>query len=414
MTEVLSLIEEQGRAFDEFKGGIDSRFTAMQDELANLKRPTASSEAPAATNSEPIAWGHTTDGKRVPFLSKEQKMVDFVYKDNNQPFTEFEGSGDPNVANYFEGDFNRLSAGAFLRASVLGPRNEIERKVLAESGGPTGGYTVPEILSARVIDRLRAKSVLSQAGAITVPLETQRTVIARLDSDPTPVWRGENEQVSESEPTFGAIAFDTRSLAVLVKVSRELLEDSLNIEEALMGALSSSLALELDRVGMFGNGADEPLGITQANGIGSVSMGTNGAAITDWSSVLDLLLEIEQDNAGPTTAIIQAPRTWRTIEGFVDSTGQPLQPPPAIAAIPRLTTTSVPIDQTMGSATNASSMIAGNFSQVMIGLRTGIRIEVLKEAYADHLQYAFLAHLRADIALAHRESFAELSGIVPA
>ncbi|MEW8543550.1 MAG: phage major capsid protein [Candidatus Thiodiazotropha sp.] len=408
MTEVLTLIEEQGRAFDEFKGGIDSRFTAMQDELANLKRPTAPGNVPAVTNSEPIAWGRTTDGKRVPFLSKEHKMVDFINRDNNQAFT------DQKADSYFDGDFNQLSAGAFLRASVLGPRDEVERKALAESGGPTGGYTVPEILSARVIDRLRTKSVLNQAGAITVPLETQRTVIARLDSDPTPVWRGENEQVSESEPTFGAIAFDTRSLAVLVKVSRELLEDSLNIEEALMGALSSSLALELDRVGMFGNGTDEPLGITQASGIGSISMGTNGAAITDWSRVLDLLLEIEQDNAGPTTAIIQAPRTWRTIEGFVDTTGQPLQPPPAIAAIPRLTTTSVPIDQTKGTATNASTMIAGNFSQVMVGLRTGIRIEVLKEAYADHLQYAFLAHLRADIALAHRESFAELSGIVPA
>ncbi|MEW8522165.1 MAG: phage major capsid protein [Candidatus Thiodiazotropha endolucinida] len=408
MTEVLTLIEEQGRAFDEFKGGIDSRFTAMQDELANLKRPTATCSVQTVTNSEPIAWGRTTNGKRVPFLSNEHKMVDFINRDNNQAFT------DQKANSYFEGDFNQLSAGAFLRASVLGPRNEVERKALAESGGPTGGYTVPEILSARVIDRLRAKSVLSQAGAITVPLETQRTVIARLDSDPTPVWRGENEQVSESEPTFGAIAFDTRSLAVLVKVSRELLEDSLNIEEALMGALSSSLALELDRVGMFGNGTDEPLGITQASGIGSISMGTNGATITDWSRVLDLLLEIEQDNAGPTTAIIQAPRTWRSIEGFVDSTGQPLQPPPAIAAIPRLTTTSVPIDQTKGSATNASSMIAGNFSQVMIGLRTGIRIEVLKEAFADHLQYAFLAHLRADIAIAHRESFAELSGIVPA
>src|SRR5438046_2027392 len=46
-----------------------------------------------------------------------------------------------------------------------------------------------------------------------------------------------------------------RSLAVLVKVSRELIDDSVNIEQALEAALRGSLSVELDRVAWIRNAA---------------------------------------------------------------------------------------------------------------------------------------------------------------
>ena len=47
----------------------------------------------------------------------------------------------------------------------------------------------------------------------------------------------------------------------------------------------------------------------------------------------------------------------------------------------------------------------------MIGMRNEIRVEVLRERFADTHQYAFVAHMRFDIAIAHAASFHKISGI---
>src|SRR5688572_1725037 len=46
----------------------------------------------------------------------------------------------------------------------------------------------------------------------------------------------------------------------------------------------------------------------------------------------------------------------------------------------------------------------------MIGIRTSLRIEVLRELHAGNMQYGFLAHLRAAVRLAHPESFSIVTG----
>jgi HK97 family phage major capsid protein len=128
--------------------------------------------------------------------------------------------------------------------------------------------------------------------------------------------------------------------------------------------------------------------------------------------VEDLIsVALKQDNANDPTAMILAPRTWRTIEGFVDLQGQPLRAPHSIERIPRLVST--PIAQTQGTANNAFTIVLGDFTQMMLGVRSELRIELLREKYADTLQYGFIAHLRFDVQLAHAQSFAKLIGITP-
>lgn len=308
----------------------------------------------------------------------------------------------------------KFGFGDFVKAMVAGTKDTGIRNALSEGTDSAGGYTVPTHLMMELIDRMRAKTVVIKAGAITVPLETQKTTIARLAADPTAGWRLENGAVAESDPTFEAVTFTARSLACLVKISRELLEDSINIENALLNAFAGSMAVELDRVALYGSGtAPEPKGIINTANIGTVDMGTNGAAITSYAPVLDAILELESDDAAAPSGIIMAPRTWRTLAGLTDTTGQPLNPPESVKNIRRLTTTTMPIDRTHGTATNASDLIVGDFTQLMIGVRTQLRIEVLRELFAENGQYAFLAHLRADVQLAHPESFAVVEGIVP-
>lgn len=313
----------------------------------------------------------------------------------------------------YEGE-DRLSFPDMIRALALGAKTPAEKRALSEGTNSAGGYTVPDILSAELIDRLRAASTVFKAGARTVPLTSDVTYMARLATDPVPAWRSENAAVAESDPTFERVTFTPRSLSVLVKVSRELLEDSVNVHEALMRAFAESLAGEVDRVALIGSGtAPEPQGIFGTTGIGSVSMGANGAALASFNPILDGLYELAVDNAADATAAVMHPRTSTAFAKLVDANSQPLQKPSAIASLPFLSTTRVPITQTQGTATNASSVILGDFTQCMIGVRTSMSVETLKERYSDNMQIGFLAHLRADVQVTHPESFAKIIGIIP-
>lgn len=335
----------------------------------------------------------SADGRRIQLLGRNDRLADLnnTYRDTD--------------------DFG---FGEYIAAMVRGTNDAAIKNALSEGTDSAGGYTVPKRLLSNVIDRMRSKSTVIQAGALTVPLDTQVTTIARIASDPAAGWRMENASVAESDPTFEGVTFTARSLAVLVKVSRELLEDSANIDQALTMAFAGAMAAEADRVALFGSGtAPEPRGIFNTTNVNSVSMGTNGAQLTSYGKLLDCLYELELDNAGKPTAAIQHPRTWRTIQGFADSTNQPLQPPPALANLPQLVSTTVPINQVQGGASNASSVIVGDFSQLLLGIRQEMRIEILREAFASNLQYGFLCHLRMDVAVAHPESFCKLIGIIP-
>lgn len=74
--------------------------------------------------------------------------------------------------------------------------------------------------------------------------------------------------------------------------------------------------------------------------------------------------------------------------------------PAMIARIPRLATTAAPITETQGTATTASSIIFGDFRELLIGMRSEMRIEVTPVPFATNHQVAIIAHLRADVQLA--------------
>lgn len=346
----------------------------------------------------------TQTGRVVPVVRGDESFADAVA-----------GMHGPEWQESRRGEYDGLSFGRILRALATGCDNDLERRALSEGTDSAGGYTVPDILSTTLIDRMRAKSRVMQAGAGMVPLSSDKHSFAKLLTDPTAGWRAENAAVAESDPTFGTVAFLPKSLAVLTKVSQELLEDSVNIEQAINTSLAEALANEVDRVALLGSGAsNQPTGMANmSGGINEHSMGTNGAAISDFTDVLDAVQLMQDDNAGGVSGMIMAPRTHRVFAGLADTTGQPLRRPFTLENIPFLETTQVPVDQTQGTATDASSIYLGDFSDLIIGMRSRLRVEILKERYADTLQIGFLVHMRLDIQAWREQSLCRIVGIIP-
>ena len=300
-----------------------------------------------------------------------------------------------------------ISPGRYLRALVLGAKDDAERRALAGGTDAAGGYTVPEITSARLIDLMRENMVLSTAGAQTVPLTSDEHVWARLASDPVPAWRAENDSVSESEPTFSRVVLKPKSLAVMVKASVELMEDSLNMEQELPRILARALAVEVDRVGLAGSGSgNEPLGITGYSGLTANAFA--GGALDSYTPLITARTALHGANER-LTGYVMSPRDEGAFAGMVDSTGQPLRKPEAIANTPMLWTGNMPTDG--GAGDDESQIIAGDWSQLMIGLRSQIRIVTLRERFMDNLQFGFIAHARVDFAATRDSAFTVLDGI---
>ena len=391
--EVVGAIETMGSLMNAWERNIESQARVAQGN-AELQ---ANGGVPPSMRGDPTynpqTWttAPTPSTDTVKALTKDEKFAGQQSKRYNFGF----------------GDFVAGMVGASNRADV--------KAALSEGTDSSGGYSVPSELLAEVIDDMRAATVCIQAGARTVPLSTDSTRMLKIVKDPVPTWRAENSLVSESDPNFGAVEFKPRSLAVIVKASRELLADSTNIDTAIRLAFAASMAQALDRAALFGTGQDnEPLGLLN-HAIPTITMGDNGAAFTDYNPLLDLIELYENndnwDMNGRT--MVMNPTVKRQLAGLVNSEGDPLRQPDELYQIPRLVTTNMPTDETQGSASNASSIILGEFSKMMIGLRDQMRIEVLREQFADHMQYGFLCWMRADVALMHERSFARLAGITP-
>ncbi len=314
------------------------------------------------------------------------------------------------------GQLRDAGFGDVIRAQMFGAGRDAAqiRATLAGGTDSSGGFLVPDVLSGRLIDRLRAALVIMRAGAITVPITSDNLRIAKIATDPTPAWRAENAAVAESVPSLEAVNFVPRSLGLIVKSSRELAEDAPNFAEMVETTIANAFAGEVDRVALVGTGtAPQPRGIVNVAGIGAVSMGTNGAALANYTRLLDALQTYETaNNAVAPSAAILHPRTMRAVRGMADSTGQPLRRPEGVD-FPMLSTTSMPITETQGTANNASSIVLGDFSQLMIGVRTTLQVYPLQQAFASTAQIGFLCLLRVDVQVAQPTSFVRIAGIIP-
>lgn len=400
INEIKELIEDQGKAWSEFKKTNDQRFENLETEAAAITQHLIKASRPFATGGGMTAKAeHETffdikTKRSVPVLSHAQSLASLESKTETP------------------------SIGRLLRGIVLGGRaddaNELaeERKSLGISSDPAGGYTVAGALSAEWIDSLRASMVLSRAGARTIPMETGSMSLARVIDAPTIAWHAENAALGTGDPTFGAVNLHAKTCVCLVRLSLELSQDAGNLEEILASTINSAMAGAIDRAGLVGVTSDAgaaPAGIMNlANRNKVLAIG----APTSWDFLVDGMYELALDNVAMENigAFVAHPAVWkklRKLKSGIASDNTPLTMPAEIAALPKLWTTAAPLT----SGTTASGIIA-DWRDLLFGVRKGINVRVLSEAFmGSNLQIAVLAYARVDFAATRAESFCTMEGI---
>jgi HK97 family phage major capsid protein len=338
--------------------------------------------------------GDASQARRPDVLSRDQSVVDWM-RSRGQIRDEHAGlSFDRYIRGLVTGDWSQSQ-----------PELKIYKHAMSEGIQTAGGHLVPTPLSGRIIDLARNAMRVIQAGATTVPMTSQTLKIARLTGEGTPAWHAENAAITDADLSFDAVTFTARTLTRLVKVSMELFEDAdPSSEDVIARSFAAQIALELDRVALRGSGtAPEPRGVLNHTGVTLTDHGANGTAITNYDWWLDAVGAVRNLNWEP-TAHIQAPRSSTSLSKLKEATTNAyLRPPDGL--LPMLPTKQIPTSLTVGTSNDCSEIYTGDWSQLMIGMRTNFRLKFLDERYIDNGQYAFFAYLRADIQLMHGEAF---------
>lgn len=304
-------------------------------------------------------------------------------------------------------DFDRIARGLAL-GDWTGA--DAERRVMAESPTSAGGFLVPSTVVGQLVDLARPKSACLAAGARLLPMETPTVTIPKWLSDPTAAWRDENEEIIASTPTVGPVELTARSLAALVIVSRELLEDSVvPLGGQLAAAFAARFAQEIDRVALRGSGvAPEPAGILHS---GATVAAVPGAPMTPiWPQLRGAMLALESADETPNAAVAH-PRTWAQLDNQWTDHGTLIEPPASVAALPKFSTTQIPTDLTVGTSTSCTELYVGDFTQLVIGVRTQLLIQPLVERYSSFGQVGFVCHWRGDIAVTRAAAFHVSTGL---
>ncbi len=312
-----------------------------------------------------------------------------------------------------EHDEESVGLADFLRGVAGMKATPLATKALAEGTNSTGGYAVPNLLQSSILQALVPASSLMVAGCGIVPLNPgATTTFAAIDTIPTAAWRAEGGAVAESDPAFRAVVATPRSLAFLFKISRELLADGSDVDNALRTAIAQAFAKELDRAGLRGSGsAPEPKGLLNTTGIQAVTNGTNGTALAGYANLFSAVAAILAANAPMPTAAIMSPRSLVKLGGLVDTLGQPIRVPEMLLKTQLIATSQIPNNLTVGTSSDCSEIYVGDFTRMAFAMRENVSILVADQLYAATGQIAFIGHVRADVIVTYPTAFGVVTGV---
>ena len=314
----------------------------------------------------------------------------------------------------------RTSRGLLIPVDVLYGKRDLTTST-ASGTAKAGNLVATDLLAASFIDVLRNKMVLNTLGAQFLTGLNGNVAIPRKTSASSAYWVAENSAPTESTnaPAFDQVTMSPKTLGAYVDISRRLmLQSSLDIENLVRNDLATSIAVAMDGAAVAGSGSNKPTGVLNTSGIGSVTLGTNGAAPT-WAMVVNLVKEVETDNALTGSAafltngqvkakLSTTARQSSGVEGnFI------LGPDMAnLYGFPIYVSQQVPSNLTKGSGSSLSAMLFGVWSDLLIGQWSGIDILVDQYSGSNAGTVRVVAFHDCDFAVRHPESFAECNEIV--
>jgi len=325
-----------------------------------------------------------------------------------------------------EKKLGRSSNGIFVPLSL---RSRGQRVPIATAmDSLTSGAAIVDTSLMPLIEILRNKMMTRALGARVLSGLTGNLSFPKQIASAVLSWVAENSgtDVSESDLSafLGSISMGPKSAQATTAVSRQLLaQGSEDIEMLIRDDLAAVNALGLDLAAINGSGANnQPRGILNTSGIGSVVGGADGLAPT-WAQIVDLETEVAVDNADiGTLAYLTNAKVRGQLKQTEKSTGtaQFIWEKGAAGfgemnGYRAAASNQVPSNLTKGTADGiASAILYGNWNDLMIG-EWGV-IEIIADPYSLKKQgmIELTSFMMADVAVRRAESFAAMKDALTA
>lgn len=362
------IVNAEGDMTDEMQGdfdaletevnGLDEEVKAIDVELARAKRV----EELKAKQAKPMESA-VTHAPTAPAQAKQAKAPGTDFSRITQALVMAKGSP--------------LLAASWAEKQAWDNKDDIA-KALGSSTAAGGGYLVPTEYSNEIIELLRAKAVIFQAGPRIMPLNGTLE-IPRITAGVDGGYIGENSTRNAEQQTFGNLKLTSKKLFSVVPVSNDLIRnadprvDAVVRDDIVSGlSVTADVALLRDK----GDGA-APKGLRYwakaANLLNSA--GTTAANIE--SDFSDLMGGLQDNNVAMVRPVwFMAPRSFRHLYKLRDANGNLIypelrQPTPTMYGYPIFQTTSVPTNLGGGTATE---IMLVDMNEVIIGEETGIEL----------------------------------------
>jgi HK97 family phage major capsid protein len=377
MKKVLDLREKCAKAWDAAKAFLDAR---AKDGVLSAEDNATYDKMLADVDA--MARQIAIEEDRV---ARDAEMS----RPTSAPLTEKPGAqgakpASPRATAEYRADFLNILRG---RAPV--------NNVLSTSPDTDGGYLVPTEFETQIVTGLEEANIIRSL-AKTINTSAERKIpIAATHS--TAQWTAENAAYTESDPAFAQKTIDAFKLTDLVKVSVELLQDSMfDLESYIAREFARAFGIAEEEAFCVGTGTGQPTGIFTASG-GTVGVTASSPTAITVDNLIDLIYALKSPYRR-NAVFLMKDITVSALRKLKDSNGAYLwQPsvqagqPDRLLGYPLYTSPYVP-----AAEAGALPIAFGDFSNYWIADRMGRTVQRLNELYAGNGQVGFIAAERVD------------------
>jgi len=284
--------------------------------------------------------------------------------------------------------------------------------------GGGGDLVATDLLAGEFIETLNNQPQVVALGARRLQGLVGNAAIPRLTAGSAVTWIGEGGDYGDTQPVFDQPQLTPHDLSARVDISRRLmLQSTPTADEIVRSDLALRIGIGMDLAAIKGSGSsNQPVGILNTSGIGSVALGANGAA-PSWNAVTEVIQTIAAANGlrgfpgflvnGQSMGTLMRTPMEPGFPRFIWEAAAPGARPDegTIGGYRALVSNNMPSNLTKGSGTNLSALIFGNWRDLIIGEWRGIDILVDPYSQSSTGTLRITAIQTCDILVRHAASF---------
>ena len=260
-----------------------------------------------------------------------------------------------------------------------------------------GGYLVPDEFENTLVEALEEENIFRQMAKIIQTSSGDRKIPV-VATKGTASWMDEEGAYPESDDSFGQVSIGAYKLGTMIKVSEELLNDSVfDLQSYITREFARRIGSREEEAFFTGNGTGKPLGILAATGGAETGITAASATAVTADELIDLYYSLRSPYRRNAVWTLND-STVKAIRKLKDGNGQYLWQPGITAGAPDMilgrpvrTSTYMP-----EIAAGAKTIAFGDFSYYWIADRQGRSFKRLNELFAATGQVGFLASQRVD------------------